>query len=167
MSGVTSDDLRINRNDLDGEVVRQPELLYAAAEAHALAVSKRDHAAKKLDEVRAIVDHDVRELLNIDGEKYTEKMVTSAVDVTPDFLDAQSRSLKAKRTADLASALRDAFHQRAFVLRDLVSLYVSGYYSDASIGAASRAGNSDARNDDRRKRMHKKRVSLREDRDGG
>lgn len=164
-SDVSAEDLRIDKHKLDTEIIRHPELYLRAANAHVEAVSRADLLRREVDETRADVDSRVRRGFEKKEVKSTEKMITAAVEGHKDYKKAYSDYLDAKLEADRAAGLKEAFHRRGYMLRDLVSLWVAGYYSDASIrGAASGVLSEDDVQDSRR-RISLKRQRLRDGRE--
>jgi len=124
--------LAIDKSVLDDEVIRQPVLFYAISEAMTDAIAVRDAAKEDLATTDAELDKVVR--MQMAGlEKYTEAMVKNAVQIHPRHKKAFNAYLDAKSDADKLEALKDAFKQRSYMLRDLVSLYSANYFEDASI----------------------------------
>lgn len=131
------DSLQINKNALDDEVIRQPQLFFAVAEKYVEAAAKRDTLKEALTSIDAELDGKVRIMLEKAAEKTTEAIVRNAVQVHKDHEKAFNLYIQAKIDADALGALKEAFIQRSFMLRDMCSLYVSSYYENASIQANS------------------------------
>jgi hypothetical protein len=127
--------LLINKNDLDSALVEQSTLYYRIGEAYAAVISYRDLEKSRLEEVRAEIDQMIRAESSI---KLTETQVANRILSHDHYIDAQERLASWKLLADKWVALRDAFNQRAYALRDLVSLYSMGYYTE-SIGRGEKA----------------------------
>jgi len=133
----TPDDLKIDKDSLDEALMRQPELLYEAGEASALAVSLRDQASDNVKRVDAEVALDIRDNAAKSGDKITEAAVAAEVLTTKEHKKAIEDLNAAKLSADKAGALREAFHARSQMLRSLVELYVAGYFSSRSVSSSN------------------------------
>lgn len=124
--------LKINMSELDNDLIQQPELLRQVSEAYALAVSRRDAAKEELERVNAELYSTIRSQAEEEGRKITEKAIDSEITQSPEHQRAHREWLDRKLEADQWSALKDSFYQRSHMLRDLVSLFTSGYFSDPS-----------------------------------
>lgn len=127
------DRLRIDKSQLDREVSEQPVLFYSAAEAYEDAVAERDTLKEALESVDAELDGVVRAKLDGKHDKITEAMVKSGIQLSPKHEKAFASFLEAKTRASKLEAMKDAFKQRGYMLRDLASLYVSSYFEQSSI----------------------------------
>lgn len=125
--------LIINKHNLDLELTRQPELFFEVAEAYTEAASMRDALYENTKNTDSSVNMEIREDYANKGTKITEAQITALVQTHPDHVQAYEDYLNAKRTAEEFSALKDAFHQRSSMLRDLVQLYATGYFERTSV----------------------------------
>lgn len=125
--------LAIDKSVLDDEVIRQPVLFYTISEALTDAIAERDAAKEDLAAVDADLDFTWRKKLSKGTVKITETMVKNHVQTSADHDKAFLAWLEAKTKADKLLALKEAFQQRSYMLRDLVSLYSANYYEESSI----------------------------------
>ncbi len=127
--------LNIDKNCLDDEVIRQPVLFYTISELLTDAIAERDAAKEELSMTDADLDNEGRRVLTkADSKaKTTEAMFKNYVQTHQDHENAFKVWLDAKTKADKLLALKEAFQQRSYMLRDLVSLYSANYYEEASI----------------------------------
>ena len=125
--------LAINKNALDEEISQQPMLFYDIAEACVEAMAERDTAKEALATVDAKLDGLVRSALDKSKEKVTEAMVKNSIQMHKEHMVAFEAYMRAKSDADLILALKEAFGQRGYMLRDLCQLYVSGLYEQNSV----------------------------------
>lgn len=125
--------LAIDKSVLDDEVIRQPVLFYTISEMLTEALAERDAAKEELSAVDADIDSRGRKALNKNGEKVTEQMVKNYVQTSLEHEQAFDDYLDAKTKADKLLALKEAFQQRSYMLRDLVSLYSANYYETSSM----------------------------------
>ena len=137
--------LRIDRNDLDGCLMEQPELYYHVAEAHALAVAARDRC--KLDYEAAVAKHDdlVRSKAVEEGERMTDTRTAHRVSLVSEVQTLHRKWLVGRSRVEELLALKEAFQQRSFMLRELVAWVVSHQY-DLSLerGGGGRTALADA-----------------------
>ena len=129
--------LQIDRHNLDTEIERQPNLYYEVASEAARAISRRDQIDKNLKYVEAELDGKIRRKFDKNNKSFTEAMVKATILKHDDHKEATKKLIIARRNAEIVGALRDAFRQRSYMLRDLVELHISGYYTSASIGGSS------------------------------
>jgi hypothetical protein len=125
--------LAIDKSVLDDEVIRQPVLFYEISEQLTEAVAERDAAKENLSVVDAELDHSWRKKLAKTQNRVTEGMLTSYVITSPAHEKAFQDYLQAKTKADKLLVLKEAFQQRSYMLRDLVSLYAANYYEDTAL----------------------------------
>ncbi len=86
----------------------------------------------------------------------TEAQVKNKIQVDEQHATRFSLFLEAKFTADQLAALKDAFTQRGYMLRDLCQLYTTGYFE-------SNAVRGDANTDTVAYRQRRERVALARD----
>lgn len=125
--------LSIDKLTLDDEVIRQPILFYEVSDQLTEAMAERDAAKEELAAVDAELGNKLRKKLSVGQTRVTEGLISSHVLTSPDHERAFNAYLEAKKRSDKLEALKDAFKQRSFMLRDLVSLYSANYYETTSI----------------------------------
>lgn len=123
--------LQIDKNALDEELVRHPDLIFRVGEACAEAIAERDSLKEQLAVTDAELDAVVREELK--DEKTTEAIVKNRIQVHPKHTAASDAYLNAKEKCDILAALREAFSAKGYALRELCQLYLANYYSQDSI----------------------------------
>ena len=157
---IDMEDLRkkllIDKHSLDEEIEHQAEVYYEIAEQAVLAKSRMDAAEEELKQIQAQLDGVVRREAEEAEEKITEAGVRAAVIQHRDYKKSSQNALKAREEFEKLSALRDAFRQRSSMLRDLVELHVSGYYTERSIRSSANK-HSDEKVERIRSRMNEKR----------
>ncbi len=139
------DDLKIDRDALDTESIEQPSRFFHASEGHVFAISRRDHQKQKLEIEIAELDKDVRDAMVAEGEKITEMQVKHQITREQDYQRAYSVYLNACLEADKWEALKNAYRQRADMLKGLIQLHQSGYFGEVT-GAAERKDSRSAFN---------------------
>lgn len=130
--------LLIDRNSLDEDMVRQPVLFQDVSERFVFAQSEAIGAKEKLAGIDATLAHELRTKWNNAGEKFTETKLGDAVQgETKHIVYYANWSTLARRAAYLG-ALKESYDQRSKMLRELGQLFVVGYFSRATSGAAKR-----------------------------
>lgn len=117
--------LQIDTDDLDGSLVEQPDLYYHVAEQFALAVANRDTSKLELEEAQAELDEQYRKKALEDDVKITEAALSKKLIATPRIQELERALLATRAEADKWQALKEAFQQRSFMLRELVSIRIS------------------------------------------
>ena len=123
--------LNIDKHNLDNEIVQQPSLLFEVSEAYAEAAAERDRLKEALAIVDATLDASVREELN--GGKVTEAIVKNRIQSDPAHENSFNEYIEAKQKADVLGALKDAMHQRGYLIRDLAALYTANYFESNAV----------------------------------
>ena len=125
--------LLIDKDNLDEEVVRQPEFYFEVAKASVELTSKKDFLYEKAKRVEAERTLAIKKMLDDQGVRATEMLVNAHLKNDALYQQARNEFLEAAKEAELASALKSAFFMRGQMLRDLVQLYMSEYYGTNSI----------------------------------
>lgn len=130
--------LEINRNNLDRAIMENPQLFAQVGERKALAISAKDAAADRLKITMAEIALRVRE--GDDGSrKLTEATVTALVQADREYIEAVSRANTARFWADKWAVLQESFKQRGYMLSEMASLWVAGYWSNTSARSSQAA----------------------------
>jgi hypothetical protein len=148
--------LKIDKNQLDDELMNQPQLFEKVGDAWVDAIAKRDAMKESLANIDAALDSAVRQQFDDDGEKYTEAMVKNAVQLDIKHKTAAIAFLKMKSDADALWILKESFQQRMTVLEYMCRLYLGSYFQQDSV----RAVPADVQYDIRRRRMAEARSKL-------
>lgn len=135
--------LKIDKHALDEMLERQPDLFYMVARECALRISQRDAAVLELKEVEAIVDQQIRQDLSGE-EKVTERDIEARRRTNRDVLGMIAAVSDLNHQVAIWQALKEGWQQRSYVLKDLVTLYVSSYYGDSTKRATDRVKGRDA-----------------------
>lgn len=126
----------IRRGNLDEELIRQPQLFYEAGEAYAMAVSRREAAKDALKQVAAELYLRLRRKL-ADKERVTEATLNANVETHPEHASARVALAEAQAAVETSEALKEAYSQRAWMLRELCALHMAGYFSKQSVDGPS------------------------------
>ena len=129
--------LAINKGGLDDEVSQQPTLYFEVSEAYVEAAAVRDACKEELTSIDASLDGEVRAALARSEDKVTEAMVKNSVQSHEKHQAAFDTYMEAKTKADLLAALKEAFGQRGYMLRDLAQLFMASYYEQSSMSNGS------------------------------
>lgn len=121
--------LKIDRDDLDSCLVDQPGLFFHVAEQVTEAKAKADGLKLDLEETMATEDGRFRALCATNGEKVTEAGIQNYLKTLPAIQTLQRKVLDARTAADHWAALKEAYQQRSYMLKELVALHLSQFYN--------------------------------------
>lgn len=152
--------LQIDKHALDEALEEQAQIYHQIAEACSYAKSQRDEAYDNIKRVEADLNLRVREELESEGVKVTEKSVDARVQNHEERREAVDNHLQLAHVCDRLYALRDSFNMRAYMIRSLVELHISGYFMENARGVAQSAEKT-SRYDEQRQRMAEKRKRAR------
>lgn len=131
--------LRIDEHALEEALRDQPSLFYRVSSAYAMEISRRDAAKQALQDVEAEADLGVRREAQAEERKITEGEVRAMVQIDGGVVRARARFNQLVETVGRLGALKEAFQQRSYALKDLAGLYVANYYTASENSAASGA----------------------------
>lgn len=130
--------VRLDRHSLDLAAEEQPQLYLDVAEQRVVARSRADAAKDELLRTDARLGREVRAKMEAEGTKPTEGKVADVVLGNQGHLAAAEKVAEARRESDEWDALVAAFEHRKSMIRELATLYASGYYTaGAAAGARS------------------------------
>ena len=152
--------LKIDAHALEDEVGMQSDLFYRVGEKLALAVSRRDEAKQDLQDIEAETELSIRKKSSEDGVKMTVDEVKATVRTDRNVRNAQIKLFRLTEITSKLTALRDAFAQRSSMLKKMVDLYVTNYYTNSEYKTSDSAVRNSraerARKDmDKARRAHK------------
>lgn len=145
--------LVINRDLLDQELIDQPQHFLLAAEECVLAISKRDAVKEQAKQLDAELLLSFREDLESKGKKPTEATLSALIEGHPVRKKLRTDLLEASRDVDILEAVKEAYSQRSWMLRELCSLYVAGFFSVTSVKGKDQSNVLEKANQDRRKKI--------------
>lgn len=128
--------LEIDQDDLDSCLTRQPGLFNLVANQVITANSRRDTLKMQLEEVRAQLDQDIRQKAQEDSEgdnapkmKLTETAIQNQLRTMPRLKEAQRELMTASTQAERWQALKEAYLQRSYMLKELVAIQLAQFYN--------------------------------------
>lgn len=145
--------LLIDEHELHAALQMQPDFYYRVSKAYALLLSQRDEAKQTLQVIEAEVDVKLRREALENGDKVTEKEIESRKRIHRDVMAANDDLLTLNHKLGEVLALKEAYQQRSYVLKDLVALYIGNYYSDTT-QQTSRNAMREYAGDSARRAMH-------------
>lgn len=125
--------LAIDKNDLDNEVIHQPQLFNEVSQHYVQALAQRDMLKQEVDLAKAQLDTHLRTEYVNEGVKYTEASLANTIIQHPEYQKAVTEHLAWAHLTNAWGALKESFMQRSYALKDLAALYISGYYAEAAI----------------------------------
>lgn len=130
---IDSSVLTIDRNSLDTAVIEQPNLFYTYSELAAKVRDELEGAKGELDRIAAETANELRKTAEKTGAKITEARISEQVTIAEAFLNASVLVREAKLASDRANNMKEALSQRANMLKLLVELYASNYFSIGAV----------------------------------
>jgi hypothetical protein len=124
--------LSVDRDALDIELIKQPNLFFHASEGTAYAESIRDRKALEIDKVFAELDLDVRDNMTSDGERITEDKVKQQINREDDYHRVLNDHRISNHEFRKWESLKNAYRMRAEMLKSLVSLHNSNYFGEVT-----------------------------------
>ena len=116
--------LKIDKLGLDINLSQQPSLLFAVSEACEQALALRDKLKDDIGICEANLDLTYRQTMT----NYTEGKIKSLVLTDKARRSAITAYNNQRAKAGQLLALKDAFKERGYMLREMCSLYVSNYF---------------------------------------
>lgn len=133
-----SENIKIDQDDMDGEIISQPNDFYHASTGYAMAVSLRDKAKNDLEIAEAELYKMFRDEVSARGDRATEKLLEAMINSNEVRQEQFDKYLEAKLLADKWLALRDSFTQKGYALRELAELHKVNYFGDRTATVADR-----------------------------
>ncbi len=151
--------LQIDRNALDDELAVQVQLFWEVSEKHVQEMGKRDSLKAEVGRFHSQLSLNERLVLTEAGMKVTEAAIESLVLSNEGMIKVGNSYLAAKVEADVWAAMKESYTQRSYALKDMVALYIAGYFGDVT---PKRAGDliDGRKHEERREGMARQRSSL-------
>jgi len=110
---------------LNNCLVEQPVLFQEVSAIYAKYLAEKDYlyAEYKREYGRLFVEY------KRSGEKVTEKMIDSLIVNTESYIDIKNKYLKKLEEVNKWAALKEAFAQRNYMLKELSNLFSTNYYT--------------------------------------
>lgn len=120
--------LVIDKNSLDEECIKHSNIFLEVGRECAEAISLRDEAKEKKEEVWA------KEFIKIkQGGKISDQQAKSMADSSDEYQNSLRDFLNKKRKADDWTIIKESWQYRAAMLKYLCELYISGFYGVIAI----------------------------------
>lgn len=129
--------LKINRDLLDEEALEQPHLYFHSSEAYTISVAEKDKKKLALELEEANLDKIIREEKIANEEKITDKIIAQEIIRDQDYQRAAKEHIDIVLVSNRWNALKEAYRQRADMIKILQNLYSSGYFGEVT-GSAER-----------------------------
>lgn len=117
--------LEIVPDDLDDCLVEQPIYFHDVADAYAEAMARRDEAKLELKDTIAEMDQALRKKYYAEELKVTETALEKQLRTLPKLQTLERAVLDLTAEAEKWLALKEAFHQRSYMLGHLVGKHIS------------------------------------------
>jgi len=120
------DALRIDKFNLDDELVNNPELVQRVGEQVEMAISRRDEANLDLKNAMAALDAVLRE--EAGDKKLTEKAIEQQINDSVKIIDMRKNIIRLTEKVGRWQALRESYRDRSSALKGLCSLHATNYF---------------------------------------
>lgn len=125
----------IDKNRLDEELVKQPEMVEKWGEKLALARERLERAKRSRDVVEAETSLKIRKSpKDYEVDKVTEGVVKDLILIDKDCSEANERVLKAKHKVEMYEAKMTALNDRKYAIQKLVDLRLAEYFAEPKLG---------------------------------
>ena len=125
--------LAIDKYALDDMLIGHPGAYQQIANEYATASSHKDFIDKFLKEVYAQCYQDVKFRAFQEGVKMTEEAVKQKIHLERTYKRANALHSKVYLKFERLKALKESMTARGFMLKDLASLYIAGYFAKDSV----------------------------------
>lgn len=149
-------DISINKYKLDEECLSHSSLYFRYSSMQADAKTRVSKTKDNLELVEAERNLAIRKTLSESGTKVTEAMITSALIVDKEVIEAKNQVREAEDVFMKLSVAVQAFEHRKSELDNLVKLYCSGYYSIPNSGSDVKKDINEQTSNTVRKNLNKK-----------
>lgn len=146
-------DLSINKYKLDEECLSHSARFAYYAEACAVAKSNVSKAGDNLKLVTAEANLRIRKTYIDNGQKFTEAVITSELEIDKQVVKARDELREAEEVYGRLQVAVNAMDARRSELDNLVKLYVAGYFS--TVDAGNRKSVNEQTSNDIRKNLNK------------
>lgn len=121
--------VKIDKFSLNTNVEEQAVLFLEVAEAYTKAAYERDVAYDQIKVIDSMTALSIRQEAANTGAKTTEGLVNEKVMCSEDHKKAHNDYLLKKQLAEEWQIVKEAYQQRANMLKIECELYISGYFS--------------------------------------
>ena len=135
--------LRINKDDLDNEVADLPGLFYVVADNYLEALKQTKRLQERLDRTFASLASALRTAAHSEGlssRQVTETQIKQEVTLHPQYRKLKAKLIGAMYIQDRWQVLKEAYIQKSFALKGLVSLAVSEQFQSPHSTKQSKRG---------------------------
>ena len=154
------DMLQIDPVRLDDHLIEQPSIFHSVCDAYAVEQSVRDRAKEDVKLIYSELYLSIKKRMDKRGRKMTEAALEAEIRSHPKHAEVVNWLLEVDGNLARWGALKDAFAQRQYMLRDMVGLHVTGYFVDSSVSDRQVYG-------ERRRALGRERLARGRERLGG
>lgn len=124
--------LAFDKFALDDALREQPSLLFAVSDAYEVALAERDTLKDAINTIEADLDAEIRDAYEEAKAKVTEPQIKHLIARDPKRRKAYDAYAIARAKAGRLNALKEAFKERGYNVRQMCELYTSNYFEQAS-----------------------------------
>lgn len=127
--------LTIDQNDLDNAIIQHPELYWHICRELQFAISDRDELKDKLKKIDAELFLSFKQEFESAGTRATEAVLSASIESDDLHLEALANYRDKCAEVGMLDALKAAFEQRSYALKELVSMYCVNYTATSNLDA--------------------------------
>lgn len=127
--------LKLDKEQLDNVCQEQPEIFYRVARMYTDMLNLKDGLKEDLEQVEAKVANQLRSDLEKLSKKVTETQINQLIYLSEKRQKAFEQYLQAKQEADTWGVLKDAFLQRANMIKVLADLHGQNYFNSSCVSS--------------------------------
>lgn len=124
--------LKVDKENLDEELSNFPSLFYTVSEHYLEAYKHVKRLEQRMDRKFASLASAFRSAADSEGSKITETQIKQEVEIHPTYRKAKAKLSDAVYIKDRWGALKDAYNQKSFSMKGLVSLANDEKYQSES-----------------------------------
>lgn len=125
--------LKLDKEQLDNVCQEQPEIFYRVAKMYTDMLNLKDGLKEELEQVEAEIAIQIRSDLEKLNKKVTEAQIKQLVYMSKKRQKVFEQYLQSKQEADTWGVLKDAFLQRANMIKVLADLHGQNYFNSACV----------------------------------
>lgn len=158
--------LRIDRHSIDEAILEQSVLFYDVSNNLVLAKEEKDRLKDEMESLGAEISNDKREEFQDDKIKFTEHALKEEVALDKNYIKSKKRYNQSYSDLRKWEAMKEAYMQRSYMLKELARLWSANYYGDTSLSGGNdvkefaATSNRKKLSVDRKNRNSLKRVKL-------
>ena len=153
--------VKINKDELDREMIESPQLIYAINELLTEAQDRKDYVKNQIKQADASLTFKYIKKYERLNKRITDRMLKLEVQGDDEMIALENKLRHREKMVNRISGLKEALQNRSFMLGRLGNLYTSGYWAGDAVAGSKQV------DDVRYNTWRKKQADRRRRRDRG